>query len=109
VRELGAMVFDAVARHQGGSLALQALKDAIGAGRPLLTGEPWSTAPRGETPVLRVSLTRDHLSAISAITPAGQIVMPVKEAALRVGVNTALLSPHASLPPPGGRDFYLPL
>jgi two-component system, NtrC family, nitrogen regulation response regulator GlnG len=42
VRELDAMIFDAVARHQGGSLALQAFKDAMGAGRPLLAGEPWS-------------------------------------------------------------------
>ena len=44
VRELEAMLFDAVARHQGGSLALQAFKEAIGAGRPLLDGEPWSAA-----------------------------------------------------------------
>jgi two-component system nitrogen regulation response regulator GlnG len=44
VRELEAMLFDAVARHQGGSLALQAFKDAMGAGRPLLDGEPWSAA-----------------------------------------------------------------
>jgi DNA-binding NtrC family response regulator len=44
VRELEAMIFDAVARHQGSSLALQAFKDAIGAGRPLLDGEPWSAA-----------------------------------------------------------------
>jgi DNA-binding NtrC family response regulator len=40
VRELEAMIFDAVARHQGGSLALQAFKDAMGAGRSLLAGEP---------------------------------------------------------------------
>jgi transposase len=40
-------------------------------------------APRGETPLLRVPLTRDHLSAISAITPAGQILMQVQEQALR--------------------------
>lgn len=40
-------------------------------------------APRGETPVLRVPLTRDHLSAISAITPAGQILMQVQEHSLR--------------------------
>ena len=39
VRELEAMVFDAMARHQGGSLALQPFKDAIAAGRPLLAGE----------------------------------------------------------------------
>jgi len=56
VRELEAMVFDAVARHQGGSLALQAFKDAIGAGRPLVAGErlsdlttpsqsPWDAEP----------------------------------------------------------------
>jgi two-component system nitrogen regulation response regulator GlnG len=42
VRELEAMIFDAVARHQGGSLALQAFKDAMGAGRPLRAGAPWS-------------------------------------------------------------------
>jgi DNA-binding NtrC family response regulator len=42
VRELEAMVFDAVARHQGGSLALQAFKDAMEAGQPLLAGERWS-------------------------------------------------------------------
>jgi transposase len=32
---------------------------------------------------LRVPLTRDHLSAISAITPVGQILMQIKERALR--------------------------
>jgi DNA-binding NtrC family response regulator len=49
VRELEAMVFDAVARHQGGTLSLQAFKEAMGAGQSLLAGEPWSalvqTAP----------------------------------------------------------------
>jgi two-component system, NtrC family, nitrogen regulation response regulator GlnG len=44
VRELEAIVFDAVARHQGGSLALQAFKDAIGASQLLLAGEPWSAS-----------------------------------------------------------------
>ena len=38
------MIFDAVARHQGGSLSLQAFKDAMEAGRSLLAGEPWSAA-----------------------------------------------------------------
>ena len=42
VRELEAMVFDAVARHQGGSLSLQAFKEAMGEGRSLLAGEPLS-------------------------------------------------------------------
>jgi DNA-binding NtrC family response regulator len=44
VRELEAMVFDAVARHQGGSFSLQAFKDAMGAGRSLLVGEQWSAS-----------------------------------------------------------------
>jgi DNA-binding NtrC family response regulator len=43
VRELEAMVFDAVARHQGGSLSLHAFKEAMGPGRSLLAGAPWST------------------------------------------------------------------
>jgi two-component system nitrogen regulation response regulator GlnG len=45
VRELEAMVFDAVARHQGGTLSLQAFKDAMGAGQSLLAGEPLSVLP----------------------------------------------------------------
>jgi transposase len=32
-------------------------------------------APRGQTPILRVPLTRDHLSAIGGITPDGRIFM----------------------------------
>jgi DNA-binding NtrC family response regulator len=44
VRELEAMVFDAVARHQGGTLSLQAFKEAMGAGRSLLAGAPLSAA-----------------------------------------------------------------
>ena len=44
VRELEAMVFDAVARHQSGSLSLQAFKEAMGAGRSLLAGEPLSNS-----------------------------------------------------------------
>jgi transposase len=36
-------------------------------------------APRGQTPVLRVRLTRDHLSAISAITPAGRLLMQMQD------------------------------
>jgi transposase len=38
-------------------------------------------APRGQTPVLRVKLTRDHLSAISGITPDGRLVMQVQDQA----------------------------
>jgi DDE superfamily endonuclease len=36
-------------------------------------------APRGQTPVLHVKLTHDHLSAISGITLDGRLVMPVRE------------------------------
>jgi len=35
-------------------------------------------APRGKTPVLRVKLTRDHLSAISGITAEGRLFMQVR-------------------------------
>ena len=35
-------------------------------------------APCGQTPLLRVPLTRDHLSAISAITPQGKLYMRVQ-------------------------------
>src|ERR1051326_3210006 len=36
-------------------------------------------APRGQTPVLRVPLTRDHLSAISGLTPDGRLFMQVQD------------------------------
>jgi DDE superfamily endonuclease len=32
-------------------------------------------APCGQTPIVRVKLTRDHLSAIGAITPQGRLSM----------------------------------
>jgi transposase len=32
-------------------------------------------APRGQTPILRVRLTRDHLAAISALTPDGRLYL----------------------------------
>ena len=38
-------------------------------------------APRGQTPILRLPLTRDHLSAISAITPQGKLYLMVQETA----------------------------
>jgi hypothetical protein len=40
-------------------------------------------APVGQTPVLRVKLTRDHLSAISGITPDGRLVMQMQDHAYR--------------------------
>ncbi len=36
-------------------------------------------APRGQTPVLRVPLTHDHLSAIGGITPKGRLFMQMQE------------------------------
>ena len=40
-------------------------------------------APRGQTPVVRERLTRDHLSAISGITPAGKLYMQVQATPFR--------------------------
>jgi transposase len=40
-------------------------------------------APRGVTPVLRAPLTRAHLSVISGITPAGQLLLQMRDRSLR--------------------------
>jgi len=40
-------------------------------------------APIGQTPVLRHTLTNDHLSAISGITPDGSLYMQVQKQAFR--------------------------
>ena len=40
-----------------------------------------SYAPRGQTPILRVKLTRDHLSAIGGITAQGRLFMQMQEQA----------------------------
>ena len=52
-------------------------------------------APRGQTPILRVKLTRDHLSAISGITADGRLFMQVRpasyDAAAAVGFLRVLL------------------
>ena len=40
-------------------------------------------APRGQTPTLRLPLSRDHLSVISGITPAGRLLMLVRERAYK--------------------------
>src|SRR5260221_338538 len=36
-------------------------------------------APAGQTPILKVPLTRDHLSAIGAITPEGKLYMQTQD------------------------------
>lgn len=52
-------------------------------------------APRGQTPVLRVPLTHDHLSSISGITPDGRLFLQVRpasyDAATVVGFLRVLL------------------
>lgn len=48
-------------------------------------------APRGRTPVLRAPLTRDHLSAISAITPDGRLLTHIQDAAFRGPAIVAFL------------------
>src|SRR2546426_6220966 len=53
------------------------------AGFYLLPMRVRTSAPVGQTPVLRVPLTRDHLSAIGGITPEGRIFMQTQEQAYR--------------------------
>ena len=48
-------------------------------------------APRGQTPVLRAPLTRDHLSVISAITPAGRLFTHSQDEAFRGPAIVAFL------------------
>ena len=42
-----------------------------------------TSAPRGQVPVLRAPLTRDHLSLIGAVTPTGRVLLQVRDHALR--------------------------
>lgn len=48
-------------------------------------------APRGQTPVLRVKLTRDHLSVIGGITEKGRLFMQMQERAYRAEDVVAFL------------------
>ena len=48
-------------------------------------------AQRGQTPVLRVPLTRDHLAAISALTPDGRLVIHIQPEAFRGPTIVAFL------------------
>ena len=49
----------------------------------LLPGVGRTFAPRGQTPVLRLPLTRDHLSAISGITRDGRLLLRVQARAFK--------------------------
>jgi transposase len=53
------------------------------AGFYLLAGAVYTYAPRGQTPVLRFPLTRDHLSVIGAITPDGKLYTMTKEGSFK--------------------------
>ena len=48
-------------------------------------------APRGQTPILRVPLTRDHLAAISALTPDGRLFTHIQAAAFHGPAIVAFL------------------
>lgn len=52
------------------------------AGFSLLPALVRSYAPCGQTPILRVPLSWDHLSVISAITPVGQLYLMMQDKAL---------------------------
>ncbi len=49
----------------------------------LLPAKVRTYAPRGQTPILRVPLTRDHVSAISALTAQGQLLVRMQRCAYR--------------------------
>lgn len=51
------------------------------AGFYLLPGRVLTYAPRGQTPILKVPLSWDHLSVIGAITPAGKLYVHIQEKA----------------------------
>jgi transposase len=51
------------------------------AGFYLLPSVVRTYAPCGETPILRAPLSYDHVSAISAITPEGQLLVQMQEVA----------------------------
>jgi transposase len=50
-------------------------------------------APCGETPILQVYQTRDHLSVMSGITPAGQLYALVRQAAM-TGYESVIFLKH---------------
>ena len=49
----------------------------------MLPGAVRSYAPRGQTPILRVPVSWDHLSVISAITPEGRLFTMIQEEAFK--------------------------
>jgi len=63
------------------------------AGFYLLPGVVRTYAPEGQTPVLRAKLTRDHLSAMGGLTPAGKVYTLVRQEPL-TGLDTVEFLAH---------------
>ena len=61
----------------------------------LLAGVVRTYAPCGETPILKVFQTRDHLSVMSGITPAGQWATRTRARAL-TGLDSVAFLRHLS-------------
>lgn len=59
----------------------------------LLPGAVRTYAPRGQTPILRVPLSRDHLSVISGISPDGELFLMAQERSLN-GADVARFLRH---------------
>ena len=57
----------------------------------LLPGLVRTYAPRGETPVLRLPLSRDHLAAISGITKEGRLFLRLQDRAYKSADVVAFL------------------
>jgi transposase len=72
------------------------------AGFYLLPAAVATYAPVGETPVLREQLTRDHLAAISAVTPEGLLRMQVDDEAI-TGAHVVRFLQHLARRLPGGK------
>jgi transposase len=53
------------------------------AGFSLVAGVVRTYAPRGQTPVIQVPLTRDHLSVMSGITDQGQVLVQMQGQAFK--------------------------
>jgi transposase len=61
------------------------------AGFYLLPGVVKTYAPRGQTPHLRVPLSRDHLAAMGALTWTGEMVIRLQEQSVKGGDVVAFL------------------
>lgn len=78
------MVGRALARPQKNAAAdRQTIVWVDEAGFYLLPARVRTYAPRGQTPILRVPLTRDHMSVIGALTATGRLLVRMQRSAYR--------------------------